>query len=62
MTKPHLKLTGGDGNAFSVIASAHKAAKQAGWTKEEWEMVRSEALDGNYNHLLCTIMKYFEVE
>lgn len=61
VTKPVLKLVGTDGNAFSVLGAARKAARKAGWTDARWEAVRSEAMSGDYDHLLNTFMQHFEV-
>ncbi len=60
--KPILKLTGADGNAFMIIGLAVRAAKKAKWTDEQIETYKKEAMDGDYDHLLQTTMKYFEVE
>jgi len=59
--KPVLKLVGTDGNAFAVLGAALRVAKRAGWTTEQWYAVRTEAMNGDYNHLLQTIMKHFSV-
>ncbi len=61
-TKPVVKLIGEDGNAFAVLAAARKAIKKAGWGKKEIEDFLEEAMSGDYDHLLQTIMKYCEVE
>lgn len=60
-TKPHVKLTGKDGNAFSILGSCSKAAKKAGWTKDEVDSFMSEAMLGDYNNLLCVAAEYFDV-
>ncbi len=54
--KPILQLVGLDGNAFSVMGAWKNAARKAGWTKEEQQKVLDEAMSGDYNHLLATIM------
>jgi hypothetical protein len=59
--KPVLKLVGTDGNAFAVLGAAHREAKRAGWTPEQWKSVETEATSGDYDHLLQTIMKHFSV-
>ncbi len=61
MERPELKLIGQDGNAFMVLGLAQRAAKKAGWTKEEIEDFMDEAMSGNYDHLLQTCMEKFEV-
>lgn len=60
--KPKLKLTGVDGNAFVVLGAAQSAARKAGMPEEQWEAIMTEAMSGNYNHLLATLMNHFEVE
>lgn len=59
--KPKLKLTGTDGNAFAILGNARRAAIKAKWDKAEVDRVLQEAMSGDYNHLLQTIMKHFDV-
>lgn len=58
---PKVKLIGEDGNAFNIMGRCRRAAKAAGWSDEKWEAVRDEMTMGDYDHLLATAMKYFEV-
>jgi len=60
-SKPALTLTGTDGNAFAVMGAAFKAARGAGWTADEVAELRAEMVNGNYNHLMATVMDRFEV-
>lgn len=60
-TRPRLKLTGADGNAFAMLGLAHRAAKKAGWSREKWVEVHGEATAGGYSHLLQVLMRHFEV-
>ena len=60
--KPKLVLVGEDGNAFFILGRARKVARTAGWDTEKIEKFTSEATSGNYDHLLQTCMKYFEVD
>lgn len=53
-----MRLVGIDGNAFSVLGAFRRAARKQGWAPEEIEAVLKEATDGDYNHLLATILKY----
>lgn len=62
MEKPILKLSGYDGNCFSILGRARIAARKAGWTKEEIDKFMDEAKSGDYGDLLQTCFKYFEVE
>ena len=61
-TKPAVKLIGGDGNAFAILGACQRAAKKVGWTAEQWSAVRDEMTLGDYDQLLGTAMKYFDVE
>lgn len=55
MRKLNLKLVGKDGNAFSLLGYFRSKANKAGWTKEEIEKVTTEAMSGDYAHLLRTL-------
>lgn len=59
--KPRVKMIGEDGNAFSILGKVNKALKKAGRPKEG-KMFLEEAMQGDYNHLLKTAMKYVTVE
>lgn len=60
-TKPRVQLTGRDGNAFAILGACRRAARDAGWSTEEWERVRDELTAGDYDHLLDTALKHFDV-
>lgn len=60
-TKPVLELLGHDGNAFNILGRAARVAREAGWSDAEWQAVRDEAMGGDYDHLLNTMMKHFDV-
>lgn len=62
MGKPVLELTGQDGNAYAILGRASRVARKAGWTTEEIKRFHDEATTGDYDHLLQTCMKYFDVE
>jgi hypothetical protein len=51
-----LELVGLDGSAYSVMGAFQRAARQQGWTKDEIKVVLDEAMSGDYDHLLVTIM------
>jgi hypothetical protein len=59
--KPQVKLIGADGNAYNLLGLARRAATKAGWSTEQWNAVCEEAKSGDYDHLLRTLMKHFEV-
>ena len=46
-------LVGVDGNAFSIMGYVEQAMKKTGYSKEEREVYRKEAMSGDYNHLVC---------
>lgn len=54
-------IIGQDGNAFMILGIASKALKRAGKYDEFWNDYHTEATSGDYNHLLATTMKYFEI-
>ena len=61
-TKPNLKLTGHDGNAFSIMGRVKKALMRSGADKEYIDQYLSEATSGDYDHLLLVSMEYVDVE
>ena len=62
LTKPTVKLTGEDGNAFSIMGLVKKALKHAGADKEYIDKYLKEATSGDYDHLLVVSMEYVNVE
>ncbi len=56
--KPVLKIIGTDGNAFALLG---KACEVARGHNMDWAIIKEEAMSGDYNHLLSTLMKYFDV-
>jgi len=56
--KVKLKLVGLDGNAFSLMGHFSKQARKEGWTRDEIDLVIAEAMSGDYDHLLCTLMEH----
>ena len=59
MEKPTLKILGQDGNAFAILGKAQRVARQ---NNMDWESIKKEATAGDYDNLLQTMMKHFEVE
>lgn len=56
-----VKLVGQDGNTFMILGLCKKAARRANVPEEEIDKFREEATSGDYDHLLQTAMKWFEV-
>lgn len=61
MEKPIVKLVGEDGNAFAILGACHKSARKAGWDAAKIDAVLAEMQSGDYDNLLMTACKYFEV-
>lgn len=51
-----LELVGLDGNAFSILGAFRKQARSEKWDRDEIEVVTKEAMSGDYDHLLQTII------
>ncbi len=59
--KPTVKLIGQDGNAFGILGECLKSAKRAGWSKDQIDAFKTEAMSGDYENVIATACKYFEV-
>ena len=57
--KPVLKIIGEDGNAFAILGKARRVALENGI---DFKPIQVEAMSGDYDHLLQTMMKHFEIE
>ena len=55
---PTLDLRNADGNAFFLLGMASKVARRNGI---DFEPIRKDAMSGDYDHLLQTLHKYFDV-
>jgi hypothetical protein len=56
-----VELSEVDGNAFFVMGAVTKALRRNGATAEQIEEFRNEAMNGDYDHLLQTCMKWVNV-
>ena len=56
--KPKLNLIGKDGNVFMILGKAGRIAKE---NNMDWDKIQEEATQGDYGHVLRTMMKYFDV-
>lgn len=61
---PHVtvQLTGRDGNAFAILGTVRKALRRAGIPADEIAEFTAEATNGDYNHLLRTVLAWVDVE
>ena len=59
-TNVKVKLVGTNGNAFAILGKVSKALKLAGHADLAEEFM-SEAMKGDYDHLLATAVDYVEV-
>ena len=51
-------LEGVDGNAFALMGHWSNCARKAGRTKQEINMVLSEAMCNGYDHLVATLARH----
>lgn len=56
-----VKLTETDGNAFSIIGRVTKALRNGGATPEQIKEFQTDAMGGDYDHLLQTCMRWVDV-
>lgn len=57
-----VKLVGQDGNAFAILGRVAKALQAHGVEKAERDAFFNEAMAGDYNHLLRTVMLWVTVK
>lgn len=57
-----VELSGQDGNAFMILGLCKRAMQRAHLPQEEIDKFMKEATSGDYNHLLATVMTWFDVE
>lgn len=57
-----VNLTSINGNAFSLIGATVKALRVNHIPKEEIDAFKEEAMSGDYDHVIQTIMKTVETE
>lgn len=55
-------LNGPGGNAFAIIASVLSGLRSIHATKEEIEQFKSEAMSGDYEHLLMVCSEWVDIE
>jgi hypothetical protein len=57
-----VKLVGEDGNPFAILGRCQQAARQAGLPKPEIDSFIAEATSDDYDHLLQTCLRWFEIK
>ncbi len=60
-SRPEVKLVGRDGNAFAIMGACRKAGRKAGWGEAKIDGILDEMMAGDYDRLLWTACKYFDV-
>ncbi len=55
--KPVMDLNGPDGNAFALLGTAHKLARQL--RMDNWPEIEAEMKSGNYRTLVKAFDKHF---
>lgn len=58
--KVQFDIANSDGNAFALIGGWKRAARREGWSEDEIDAVITDAMLGDYDHLVQTIMEYSE--
>lgn len=61
-TSVKVPLTGEDGNAFAIIGRVRTALRRAGYEPELIEEFTREAMSGDYDHLIQTVLEYVDAE
>lgn len=60
---PTLKLVGTDGNAFALMGRAREHARRHKlYNSQDLRTIMDECMSGNYDHLLATLMYFFNVK
>ena len=56
-----VELSGTDSNAFAIMGQVTKELRRAGVDSSEIDAFRTEAMSGDYDHLLQTCMGWVNV-
>ena len=56
-----VQLVGEDGNAFVILGICQREARQQGVSPEEIKAFMQEGMAGDYNHLLATCQRWFNI-
>ena len=55
-----VQLSGEDGNSMFIIGRARRTARRAGVSSDELDKFSEEAMSGDYDNVLQTVMKWFD--
>lgn len=56
-----VRLSGIDGNAFSIMGAVQRGLRKAGVSKEEQDQYFEEATSGDYDNVISTTMKWVSI-
>lgn len=56
-----VNLIGRDGNAFAIMGAVRLALRRGGISRDEIAEYTTEAMSGDYDHLLATTMHWVNV-
>lgn len=57
-----VRLSGEDGNAFSIIGRVANALRKGGASSEDVTQFTDEAMSGDYDNVIRTAMRWVNVE
>lgn len=60
-SKPKVRLSGSDGNAFAVMANCKDAWRKAKKPMDGWVAIQKDMMSGDYDHLLQVAIANFDV-
>ena len=60
-TNIEVQLVGQEGNAFAIMGAVTKALRQNGYTPDDIDEYKKEAMSGDYDNLLRVTMEWVEV-
>ena len=55
-----VELSGQDGNALFIIGRTRRAMREAGVSNDECNSFSKDAMSGDYDHVLQTVMRWVE--
>ena len=58
----HVRLVGEDGNAFGILGRVQRSLRLANVPEDKIKEFLKEAMSGDYNHLLCTVMDWVSTD